>query len=716
MAVSLEAAPLTLRTNKLLNVPPFTPPTHKAARGLDCLQVAASPDTSPRPSPTRPRLPGIPGSLPASYPQTPTSNPQQQQQRRGEESGGQTPTPSHFPGPCGRLSPSSPPSLPPSLTPTFNGTPLSSSPEPLAVDRSSSWTPPEQPAPRLPGRNRQASGGPAAPRPNSLPGRSSRAADPSWFTHEEAGQVGGLGGPGSGWRPGLAVPLPPYLTFESWFNEGAQRVLLTVQYDTATCLCTAFVSVVVVAQLGSAHSEGAVEPWDLHIGAVIKLLGRRITLRKAKDRATCQWLDAQAAQLLRERAVLQAMLCKYRLVSGEEWKLDGWKLGGRVVGVQVGPGSPSPASMQRSEAVDGQHHWARPLGGRTNLRNLLTDIQELSRALRQHQRSLPPLPSLQLIAPGSAGSAGMGRATPPHSTPLPHSTACSSSLPTSAPGLLPDLQPGVGEKGGGGCPGCWPPVTAAAAAAGGEQGAREGGVRTRYAAGRGGAAGLGAGESGAGAASAGPGGAHQAEAKHVGDEAAEVAAVAAAEASRASRRDFLDWLAAIPLAASAAHLDRRDTGLRPSTTSTPDLKSQRSMARVTQRGTGLALDTKAYEHHSHRPDQGRQHQQLHGQQYEKQTLEAELPPPDRDRQPSPPNPALGQSSPTRQPAPDRVSSASGAGAAAAGAGAGAGVSADGPTSTPAAAAVLHPTTFTPQQQGQEASSHSTCSPLPSSDT
>ncbi|GFH12499.1 uncharacterized protein HaLaN_08203, partial [Haematococcus lacustris] len=142
------------------------------------------------------------------------------------------------------------------------------------------------------------------------------------------------------------------------------------------------VSVAVVAQLGSAHSEGAVEPWDLHVGAVIKLLGRRITLRKAKDRATCQWLDAQAAQLLRERAVLQAILCKYR---------------------PVGPGSPSPASMQRSEAVDGQHHWARPLGGRTNLRNLLTDIQELSRALRQHQRSLPPLPSLQLIAPGSAG-------------------------------------------------------------------------------------------------------------------------------------------------------------------------------------------------------------------------------------------------------------------------------------------------------------------------
>jgi hypothetical protein len=115
----------------------------------------------------------------------------------------------------------------------------------------------------------------------------------------------------SSWRT-LPMPVPPYLTFESWWTESACGVVhATLQYTTATHICAAFLSTTpssVSARVNLAHSQvggrgsgeaecpprscghcqsqAVVDPWDLHVGAELRLLGRRITLKKVGRQAS----------------------------------------------------------------------------------------------------------------------------------------------------------------------------------------------------------------------------------------------------------------------------------------------------------------------------------------------------------------------------------------------------------------------------------------------
>lgn len=55
------------------------------------------------------------------------------------------------------------------------------------------------------------------------------------------------------------------------------------------------VHVALNARLVPARSGSStyVDPWDLHVGARLGLLGRKLTLRRARDAATTRWLDQQ---------------------------------------------------------------------------------------------------------------------------------------------------------------------------------------------------------------------------------------------------------------------------------------------------------------------------------------------------------------------------------------------------------------------------------------
>lgn len=52
------------------------------------------------------------------------------------------------------------------------------------------------------------------------------------------------------------------------------------------------------------------EPWDLHVGAVLSLLGRKVTLTSC-NLATRHWLVSQADRLVRTRKLLERELEKF---------------------------------------------------------------------------------------------------------------------------------------------------------------------------------------------------------------------------------------------------------------------------------------------------------------------------------------------------------------------------------------------------------------------
>jgi hypothetical protein len=84
-------------------------------------------------------------------------------------------------------------------------------------------------------------------------------------------------------------------------------------------------------------------PHSTHLAraaAELRVLGRRITLRKAADAHTLAWLDHSALVLLRERRALEAELSKYRPVSRHcsQFRWGEGRKGGGGRGVSGAPG------------------------------------------------------------------------------------------------------------------------------------------------------------------------------------------------------------------------------------------------------------------------------------------------------------------------------------------------------------------------------------------
>ncbi|KAF5842299.1 hypothetical protein DUNSADRAFT_7952 [Dunaliella salina] len=163
-----------------------------------------------------------------------------------------------------------------------------------------------------------------------------------------------------------SVPMPPVLSFKSWWNEGKERMHVTIDFESATGICTASLNVAAQVHRGPSFGQTPIEPWDLHVGAQLRLLGRRMTLQKARDTQTLQWLNAQAFLLRRVKEQFEQQLSKFRLVV-----------------------SYSRDRGPRCEGIDSVCHASTPTGGRTNLRNLRDDIVDLATVLREHQLTMP---------------------------------------------------------------------------------------------------------------------------------------------------------------------------------------------------------------------------------------------------------------------------------------------------------------------------------------
>eukprot|EP00798_Chlamydomonas_sp_ICE-L_P020046 gene20046-26761_t len=174
----------------------------------------------------------------------------------------------------------------------------------------------------------------------------------------------------SGWMPNVDVDMPAHLSFESWWFESGQRVGVKIDYNTATGICTASAHVSVAAKVTTQRGDETIDPWCLHVGAKINILGRSMTLKKATNLTTMTWLDKAAHALLKEKHRLEKELRKYCQVTIKTGQFH---------------------HTQRAEPYDGSLSEQVPKGGRVNLANLRKHVLELMAQLRKHQRVLPQI-------------------------------------------------------------------------------------------------------------------------------------------------------------------------------------------------------------------------------------------------------------------------------------------------------------------------------------
>eukprot|EP00198_Chlamydomonas_reinhardtii_P001725 XP_001691061.1 predicted protein [Chlamydomonas reinhardtii] len=183
------------------------------------------------------------------------------------------------------------------------------------------------------------------------------------------------------WVPFQRIPMPPKLVFETWWHEaGKDRVHMHITYDTAARTCTAGTSVSIALQVAKGNGQ-AIDEYDLHVGAELRIAGRKVTIRKAVTLATLTWLDQQARAMLVAKYRLENELAKFR------------------------PMVPVPGQYSeslRSERFDLGTHQHLPAGGRLNLRALFNWIVSLVEQLRQHRVKLPPMPDEVVARVGAA--------------------------------------------------------------------------------------------------------------------------------------------------------------------------------------------------------------------------------------------------------------------------------------------------------------------------
>ncbi|KAG2445974.1 hypothetical protein HXX76_000577 [Chlamydomonas incerta] len=183
------------------------------------------------------------------------------------------------------------------------------------------------------------------------------------------------------WVPFQRIPMPPQLVFETWWHEaGKERVHMHITYDTVKRTCTAGTNVSIALQVTKANDQ-AIDEYDLHVGAELRIAGRKVTIRKAVTLATLTWLDQQARAMLVAKYRLETELAKFRPI------------------VPV-PGQYTEAA--RAERFDLSTHQHLPAGGRLNLRALFSWILNLAEQLRQHRVKLPPLPDEVVARVGAA--------------------------------------------------------------------------------------------------------------------------------------------------------------------------------------------------------------------------------------------------------------------------------------------------------------------------
>ena len=145
-------------------------------------------------------------------------------------------------------------------------------------------------------------------------------------------------------RPYLALPLAQYfpsipevLEYESkWVEhhngEQLPRVMVLLYYPAMGLFHVMPDDARVplrVTVFSKANPGAVIAPWELHVGAVIDVLGRATTLAKATH-ATVTWLDHQARRMYRKKELMEQKLNKYitiprvwNVVGASKTKLEG---------------------------------------------------------------------------------------------------------------------------------------------------------------------------------------------------------------------------------------------------------------------------------------------------------------------------------------------------------------------------------------------------------
>lgn len=167
-----------------------------------------------------------------------------------------------------------------------------------------------------------------------------------------------------------AVPLhaPSRLVFDTqWQELSGEWTHVRLVYSVASGRLEAALpggSRLDVALPGGGHPS----VFDLHVGAVLSLAGRRVTLRCAQP-GTVQWLDDTARRLLDYRASLLVLANKFRVV---------------VSGAL-------PLTSVSCRTFDGLGGTPIAKGGRLSLRSLLADVELLVETLKRSTRHVPTL-------------------------------------------------------------------------------------------------------------------------------------------------------------------------------------------------------------------------------------------------------------------------------------------------------------------------------------
>mmetsp|Transcript_26101 Transcript_26101/g.34273 ORF Transcript_26101/g.34273 Transcript_26101/m.34273 type:complete len:458 (-) Transcript_26101:188-1561(-) len=165
--------------------------------------------------------------------------------------------------------------------------------------------------------------------------------------------------------PSLPPPMPVVLEFYSWWRENSAGQMikrgLTLVYhyieDNFMVQLDGSEKIYTISHIMGKY--GPVEVWDLHVGAALDVLGRRITLHSA-ERTTAQWLDKQATWYIRVAEALEKALYKH----GSKAKLK-----------QVSDRLFAHQNALQIKKVKGK--------GYVNLRKLRTEIEEMKLALSE---------------------------------------------------------------------------------------------------------------------------------------------------------------------------------------------------------------------------------------------------------------------------------------------------------------------------------------------
>jgi len=115
-----------------------------------------------------------------------------------------------------------------------------------------------------------------------------------------------------------------------------------------------------VAVYSRSSATTPIPPWELHVGAVIDILGRSVTLAKATH-ATVTWLDGQARRLYKKKVALEVKLNKYLSVP-KTWNVVG-----------------APAKR-----MEGSTQGSTVYGGVVNLHNLATCVMNIETELSKY--------------------------------------------------------------------------------------------------------------------------------------------------------------------------------------------------------------------------------------------------------------------------------------------------------------------------------------------